>query len=129
MKASTSLAAAVACLGALFVGAAPAQAGQAFAACHVVDVASFNNRVHIHCEAPVSACSLTPGGCPKGAGAPPTYVAAEANSPMASTTVQIGLAAIVSKREVNIFYDDSTSANPAGCNANDCRRLIGIVIR
>ena len=46
---------------------------------------------------------------------------------MASTVVQVGLFALTSKHTVDIFFDDNAGANPAGCNQNDCRRLIGVV--
>ena len=105
----------------------PARAGQVSAACSVVDVASFNNRVHIHCTKAAQACDFLPKGCQQQASAPPPYVAVESNSAMAATVVQIGLAALANKQLVEIFYDDDAGANPAGCNTNDCRRLIGVV--
>ena len=107
----------------------PAHAGQAVAECYVVDVATFDNRVHIHCQTPVTACSLSAGGTACAAqGIPPTYVAVESTSPMASSVVQVGLAAFTSKRILTVFFDDDTGANPAGCNENDCRRIIGVMI-
>ena len=75
----------------------------------------------------VQACELTAKPCPQQTPTPPTYVAVESNSPMAATVVQIGLAALASKHSVDIFFDDNAGANPAGCNGNDCRRLIGVV--
>ena len=107
--------------------AGSAQAGQISASCSVVDVAAFSNRVHLHCTAPVTACSLTPGGCPSEA-KPPSYVAVEVTSAMAPSVVQIGLAALTGKRLVTIFFDDNAGANPAGCNTNDCRRLLGVAV-
>ena len=47
---------------------------------------------------------------------------------MASSVVQVGLAAFTSKRILTVFFDDDTGANPAGCNENDCRRIIGVMI-
>ena len=112
---------------AVLAWSAPAQAGQAFALCNIVDVASFNNRVHIHCTREVQACEFTNKPCQQPTAAPPTYVAVESNSPMAATAVQIVLSAIARKTYVDIFFDDNAGANPAGCNSNDCRRLIGVV--
>ena len=116
-------------VGAALVSSVPAQAGQVGASCAVADVATFNNRVHIHCTKPVMACDFAPGGCGQQATYLPPYVAVEANSAMAATVVQVGLSALINKRTVFVFYDDNVGANPAGCNANDCRRLIGVVIQ
>ena len=115
------------CVGAPLMASGSARAGQSFASCSVVDVASFNNRVHIHCTKVSGGCDFTPGGCKQADTTPPTYVAVEASSAMAPTVIQIGLSALTMKRFVDIFYDDNAAANPAGCNANDCRRLIGVV--
>ena len=103
-----------------------AHAGQTYAACNVIDVATFSNRVHLHCKGDVQACDLLPGGC-KGQGNGIAYYAVEVASPMASQVIQIGLAAFASHRTLGVFYDDNAGANPAGCNTSDCRRLIGVV--
>lgn len=119
------------CASAALVWSEPAHAAPTGAGCTVVDVATFDNRVHIHCTPPVTASSFKPcpGGCPQGGPNAPTYVAVEATSPMASNVVLVGLSALINKRDVYIWYDNNVSANPAGCNANDCRRLIGVVIQ
>lgn len=106
-----------------------AHAGQTYAECSIVDVATFNNRVHLHCTAPVTACGLTPGGCKGKQDSAIAYYAVEVASPMASQVIQIGLAAFVAHRTLGVFYDDNASANPAGCNTNDCRRIIGVVYK
>jgi hypothetical protein len=116
----------VLCSVTALVWSGPAQAGQVMAGCSVVDVATFNNRVHIHCTAPFDPCSLKSGPCTPAA-TPPTYVAVESNAAMASTVIQLGLFALTSKHMLNIWYDDNAGANPAGCNQNDCRRIIGVV--
>jgi hypothetical protein len=118
----------VLCFGVALLTSEPAHAGQVSAYCTVVEVATFNNRVHIHCTQPVTACQLKAGGCGQQEASAPTYVAVESNSAMASTTVQIGLSALINKRLVVVFFDDNAGANPVGCNQNDCRRLIGVVI-
>ena len=117
----------VLCVGVTLLANEPAHAGQASASCSVVDVATFDNRVHIHCAKPLSGCELQSGGCTQQGASPPAYVAVESNSAMAPTVIQVGLFALTSKRLVDIFYNDNTSANPAGCNQNDCHRLIGVV--
>ena len=106
-----------------------AHAGQTYAECSVVDVATFNNRVHLHCNAPVTACDLKPGGCKNKQDGAIAYYAVEVASPMASQVIQIGLAAFASHRTLGVFYDDDAGANPAGCNTNDCRRIIGVVYK
>src|ERR1700690_3954500 len=80
-----------------------AHAGQVMMACTVSEVATFDNRIHIHCPPPTPACALTPGGCattvgggpcgPTSSGScksqiPPTYVAVEATTPMEATAIQ-----------------------------------------
>jgi len=123
---TVALSLSILCCATSLILSGPVQAGQAAAGCSVVDVATFNNRVHIHCETPVNPCSLQSGSCaslPK----PPTYVAVELNSAMASTVIQLGLFALTSKHLLTVFYDDNAGANPPGCNANDCRRIIGVV--
>ena len=100
-----------------------ARAGQTYAECNVVDVATFNNRVHLHCKSGVQACDLLPGSC-NGQSQGIAYYAVEVNSPMASSVIQIGLAAFASHRALGVFFDDDAGANPGGCNANDCRRIL-----
>ncbi|MEQ1756254.1 MAG: hypothetical protein ABL973_19215 [Micropepsaceae bacterium] len=106
-----------------------AQAGQNYAECVVVDVATFNNRVHLNCSAPLKASDLVPGASKGKQGNGISYYAVEVGSPMASHVIQIGLAAVASHHTLGIFYDDNAGANPAGCNSNDCRRLIGVVYK
>lgn len=105
-----------------------AHAGQAYAECSVVDVATFNNRVHLHCTAPLQASDLVPGAS-KNKVRGPEYYAVEVASPMASQVIQIGLAAVASHGTLGVFFDDNAGANPAGCNTNDCRRIIGVVYK
>lgn len=105
-----------------------AHAGQAYAECSVVDVATFNNRVHLHCTAPLQASDLVPGAS-KNKARGPEYYAVEVVSPMAAQVIQIGLAAVASNRTLGVFFDDNAGANPAGCNTNDCRRIIGVVYK
>ena len=40
----------------------------------------------------------------------------------------VGLSALLNKRSVNVYFHDNAGVNPPGCNANDCRRLIGVAI-
>ena len=107
----------------------PANAGQTATTCYPVDVATFSDRVHVHCAPPVTACSLTPGACSQQTQNGPLYFALETNSPMAASVVQSGLVALVNKRALEISYDDNPDDNPAGCLQQDCRRIVGVVIR
>jgi hypothetical protein len=118
------------CAGAALASSETAQAAQVSQACTVAEVATFDNRIHIHCTPDLTACSLLPKGCggqqqPTG----PAYFAVESNSAMAATAVQVGLSALVNKRQLTVFYDNNPATNPAGCQQGDCRRLIGLVIR
>jgi hypothetical protein len=107
----------------------PARAGEAAASCYVVDVATFGDRVHIHCGIPPNGCvniggtGLCPGKLPY------EYFAVETNSPMAASVVQSGLAGLNSKRPLEITYSDNADDNPAGCLQQDCRRIVSVVVR
>jgi hypothetical protein len=92
-------------------------------------VATYSDRVHIHCAPPVTACSLTPGACAQEAQNEPPYFAVETTSPMAAAVVQSGISSLNSKRALEISYDDNPDDNPAGCLQQDCRRIVGVVIR
>ena len=107
---------AVFCVAAATLAAsAPAHAAAA-SHCVVLEVATWDNRVHIQAK-----CDYD--------GVAPPYLAVESNSPMAATAIQVGLFALTNKRFVNLFWDQNAGANPAGCNQNDCRRLIGMTAR
>jgi len=117
------------CTVTLLAWSPPAKAGQAVVTCYVVDVATYGDRVHIHCAPPVSGCSLAAGNCQPAAAAQPLYFAVETGSPMAASVVHSGLAGLINKRSLEISYDDDPDQNPAGCQPNDCRRIVGVVIR
>jgi hypothetical protein len=117
------------CAAILFAWSQPAKASQAVTTCYVIDVATYSDRIHIHCAPPVSGCSLTPSGCPQGAQTQPVYFAVETSGSMASSVVQTGLAALIHKRPLEIAFDDNPGENPAGCEQNDCRRIVGVVLR
>ena len=107
----------------------PAHAGEAVATCYVIDVATFSDRVHIHCGMPNTGCGTATGYCNAKPPNEPPYFAVETNSPMAASVVQSGLAAQNSKRALEISYDDNPDDNPAGCLQKDCRRIVGVVVR
>ncbi len=101
---------------------APAAAEQKNVGCMVVDVATFTNRIHIHCPSPSMAFANLANNPQTMV---PPYFAIEVTSPAAQGLLQIGQAGLLFKRGLIIFYDTDMSQNPAGCNQNDCRRLLG----
>ena len=109
----------------------PARAGEAVASCYVVDVATFGDRVHIHCGMPNTGCSNSSGSglCTAKPRNEPFYFAVETTSPMAASVVQSGIASLNSKRPLEISYSDNADDNPAGCLQLDCRRIVGVVVR
>jgi hypothetical protein len=109
----------------------PARANEVVASCYAVDVGVFGDRVHIHCGMPNTGCS-SPSGTGYCAAKPPNeppYFAVETSSPMAASVVQSGIVSLTNKRALEIHYDDSPDENPAGCLQQDCRRIIGVIIR
>jgi hypothetical protein len=81
-------------------------------------IASLADRIHIQCQAVPHPHNATP----------PDYVAVEASSPTAQTTVQIALAALARTKVVQVIFDNDARANPPNCDPKDCRRLLGVVI-
>ncbi len=86
--------------------------------CQLDEVASFSNRVHLHCAA--TGAALTDKAA---------YYAVEANSAMAQSVIQIGLQALAAHKPVDVFYDNSILNNPDGCLKTDCNRLLGVSIK
>lgn len=91
--------------------------------CSLVDVASFDNRIHLHCrdewtERPGTHETIHYGVY---------YYATEASSPMAQSAVQVGLTALAQNKLVWIAFDEFAEHNPKGC-LKDCRRLLGVAV-
>ena len=80
----------------------------------VNNVASFNNRIHIRC------------GTANGSILYYAYATDSANVATANQMLAIGNTAFVVGRPVWFYYNASSSLNPPGCNAGDCRGLVGI---
>jgi hypothetical protein len=107
-------------------GAAHAQSVVFGRSCDLDEVASFDNRVHLHCKSnstssdPTNAANwfITSAAM---------YLAVEVNSPMAQSVTQIGLAALDKHTKVFVIVDSDPDHNPPGCLAKDCRRLVGVV--
>lgn len=87
------------------------------AGCTVREVAVFTDRVHVLCSASATA---TFGGLRE------AYFSVEANSPIANGLVTLASQAVASQRRILITFDSSTGANPAGCLARDCRRVLSV---
>ena len=115
----------------LFAWSRPAHANQAVASCYAIDVATFGDRVHIHCGMPNTGCSNASGSgyCTAKPPNEPAYFAVETTSPMAASVVQSGISSLNSKHALEISYSDNADENPAGCLQQDCRRILGVVVR
>jgi hypothetical protein len=109
----------------------PTRASEVVATCYAVDVATFSDRVHIHCGMPNTGCSSPTGTgyCTAKPPSEPPYFAVETSSAMAAGVVQSGIWSLNSKRALEIHYDDNADENPAGCLQQDCRRIIGVIAR
>ena len=84
-------------------------------ACTIVNVAAFDNRIHVR-------CSASPGdgiwyfAHPTGS----------FNGYTASRLLAVAQTAYALGKPVWVYYVSSTSSNPPGCNTGDCRLLTGI---
>ena len=102
--------------------------------CFIADVAAFSNRVHVHCA---------PAGTTFGGGlytrdyVPPPEpdagivyfaVGAASDAALADRVIALATSATQQNRQVQILYRTSAAENPPGCQANDCRRLIGLTL-
>jgi hypothetical protein len=88
--------------------------------CLVHSVAALSNRVHIQCSAPAVG---TIYGI--------RYFAVEntvAQNAMALSILSVANAAMQQNRSLTIIYRSNPNDNPAGCNANDCRRIVGVIM-
>jgi hypothetical protein len=115
------IAAAVCVVGAVLVPP-PAQANDEvpltqWGVCHVSEVATFANRVHVRCLLPAMAVYF----------AVPTSSSAEA-----TRLVALGTAALISGRPLSIeakfFVSSSDGYESWGCMSHDCRRALAVVL-
>jgi hypothetical protein len=81
--------------------------------CTIEDVAIYEDRVAIQCEAK------------GGKKTPIKYYAVASDATIAPMIVDLGLSSL--RRKVKIFFIDDASLNPPGCDATICRKLEGIV--
>jgi hypothetical protein len=131
---ATVISPATAQIGSAIGQLASASADQAVeGGCAVRSIGAFPDRVHILCIVGGSG-GVSFGGIGAGVGQSPgqqRYFAVEntvANNAMALTVLSVANAAIQQNRKVTIVYRTSASENPAGCQASDCRRIVGILL-
>lgn len=104
--------------------------------CTPTDILAFRDRVHIRC----SATERCPPSGPFGQLCRPAfnpvdpaivfYATENIASPnaLAITALTIAGQAIATGRGLSIHYRSSSTENPAGCLAGDCRRLVGVIL-
>jgi hypothetical protein len=90
-----------------------AQSGKQSRECSIEDVAIYENRIVVQCNAKGGKTS------------PVKYYAIAVESAIAPYVLELGLASL--KRKVKIFFIDDPSLNPPGCNETICRRLEAII--
>lgn len=86
--------------------------------CTINNIAVFDSRIHVHCTTSIGGTSIS-------------YFAAPGDSLHALTTnrflMMLNTAYSLGK-PVYIYYYDSTTKNPTGCNAGDCRGIYWMFI-
>ena len=92
---------------------ASAQAGKQSRECTIEDVAIYEDRVAIQCDAK--------GGKKTSI----KYYAVASDATIAPMIVELGLTSL--RRKVKIFFVDDATLNPPGCDAKVCRKLEDIV--
>ena len=95
------------------VAPADAQARKQSRECTIEDVAIYEDRVSIQCEAK------------GGKKTPIKHYAVASDSTIAPMILELGLSSL--RRKVKIFFIDDETLNPPGCDAAICRKLEGIV--
>lgn len=92
----------------------------AFHTCTVVEIAAFEDRIHVRCTtAPSSAPAVF-------------FFAAStlpANSQNANRFLTLLNTALALNKTVYLWYDTSSSANPSGCSTGDCRKIVALYIK
>ena len=102
--------------------------------CWIADVGAFTNRVHIRCTrdtGPSLGGLHTPDYVPPpeaDAGIVYFAVGAASDSALADRVIALASSASQQNKQVQIFYRTNPAENPPGCQTNDCRRLIGLVM-
>lgn len=80
--------------------------------CSVGSVAVYQSRVHVYCTNAAGAAGDI------------RFFAAATSDPSASMFIQVAAQAKSVSQKVSIEYSTKTADNPAGCQANDCRKIL-----
>ena len=99
--------------------------------CTVQSLGVFPDRIHILCNhnapPPTSGLGALVTSPQKPTIVAPPYFALE-NGPMAAAALTAASAAMTKNRTLTIIYKNAASQNPGGCQTNDCRRLVAVMI-
>jgi hypothetical protein len=101
--------------------------------CVIVDIATFVNRVHVHCVAPAGAHT---GLHTRGYEPPPQpdvgivyFAVGTASDPgLSDRVLRLATSAAQLNKPVHIFYRTDPAESPPGCLPADCRKLTGLVL-
>ena len=99
--------------------------------CAVQSIGALTDRVHILCKVAPAGADLSGLIYPVKPAAPSanaTFYYAIENGPMANAVLTIASTAINKGRTLTIVYKSSASQNPSGCQANDCRRIVAVLL-
>ena len=101
---------------AMFGTASGAGAAETSVTCTPTGVATFPSRVHIRCSQSFSGVAF--------------FAFGSNDAAAASRNMSLATSALISGRNVRIFYDPADQSGASiGCNVNDCRLLRGLEIR
>jgi len=116
------------------------QGALASVTCRIGNIAVLDTRVHVHCAGGPQAVASDIQGMVQGlyaGGQPPSStssapgyfaVGLQADPALANLVVSLATQAAAQNKQVQILYRVAPGGNPPGCQPNDCRRLIGIVM-
>jgi hypothetical protein len=99
---------------------APEAADGVFSCPQIVSVGVFYDRIHLQCGTvnAIGSDNVRYYAYPNDA----------AHATVANELLALGNTAYALGKGADLFYNDPSSQNPSGCNAGDCRGLIGATI-
>jgi hypothetical protein len=89
---------------------------EASLACHINNVAAFDNRIHVRCDEYVPETAIHYFA----------YATDGWSGYTANRMLAVAQTAFALGKPVWVYYVSSSSSNPPGCNTSDCRLLTGI---
>jgi hypothetical protein len=95
---------------------APAGPDASFTCTNVNNVAAFDNRIHLRCSQANGSVLYY------------AYPTNGSNGYTANRMLAVAQTAFALGNVTFVYYDADSSHNPPGCNASDCRLLVGISI-